>query len=66
MMEDTKHVDDQFSKNDTDSLNSDLKGKQVGVAQAEATMQIGGYLIWIVVIAIFLTAYVTALDNNTM
>jgi len=35
MMEDTK--EDRHS-DDVSSLNSDLKGKQVGVAAAEATM----------------------------
>jgi MFS family permease len=63
MMEDTK--EDRHS-DDISSLNSDLKGKQVGVAAAEATMQIGGYLIVVIIIAVFLTSYVNGLDNNTM
>ncbi|PWN35031.1 MFS general substrate transporter [Meira miltonrushii] len=63
MMEDTK---EERHSDDVSSLNSDLKGKQVGVAAAEATMQIGGYLIVVIIVAVFLTSYVNGLDNNTM
>ncbi|WPG98213.1 Hypothetical protein R9X50_00100000 [Acrodontium crateriforme] len=48
------------------TLSHDIQEKQLGVVKAEASMQVSGWLYWVLIVGIFLTAYVTGLDNNTM
>lgn len=45
--------------------SSSINGKQAGVLTAEASKQVAGTMLWVLIIGVGLTAYVAGLDNNT-